>query len=63
MAKPLIFTISPLGTKTRRYERHCDDIPAAADAPSLDELFAKISAICSTFARQSPDADPASLYL
>ena len=43
---------------------HYDDIPAAADAPTLDELLAKISAMAlDLLPDDHPDIDPASLYL
>jgi hypothetical protein len=46
MAKPLIFTISAAWDgQAGVWTGHCDDIPAAADAPTLDELQAKISAM------------------
>ena len=43
---------------------HCDDIPAAADAPTLDELMAKISAMALDLLPDNhPDVDPASLFV
>jgi hypothetical protein len=46
MTKPLIFTISAAwDDEASVWTGHCDDIPAAADAPTLDELLAKISAM------------------
>ena len=46
MSKPLIFTISAAwDDEAAVWTGHCDDIPAAADAPTLDELLAKISAM------------------
>jgi hypothetical protein len=46
MAKPLIFTISAAwDDEATVWTGHCDDIPAAAVAPTLDELLAKISAM------------------
>jgi hypothetical protein len=65
MLKPVIFTI----TATRDDEAsvwsgHCDDIPAAADAPSLDELLAKMSAMTLDLLPDNhPDVDPASVFL
>jgi hypothetical protein len=45
-AKPVIFTISAAWDEEASvWSGHCDDIPAAADAPTLDELLAKISAM------------------
>src|SRR3954469_1203938 len=46
MSKPVIFTISAAwDDEASVWTGHCDDIPAAADAPTLDELLAKISAM------------------
>jgi hypothetical protein len=43
---------------------HCDEIPAAADAPTLDELLAKISAMALDLLPDNhPEVDPASLFL
>ena len=46
MARPVIFTISAVwDDEASLWSGHCDDVPAAADAPTLDELLAKISAM------------------
>jgi hypothetical protein len=46
MSKPVIFTISAAwDAEASVWSGHCDDIPAAADAPTLHELLAKISAM------------------
>ena len=46
MSKPVIFTISAAwDDEASVWSGHCDDIPAAADAPTLDELLSKISAM------------------
>lgn len=65
MAKPTIFTISAVWDETASvWSGHCDDIPAAADAPSLDELLTKISAMALDMLPDNhPDIDPATLYL
>ena len=43
---------------------HCYDIPAAADAATLDELLAKISAMARDLLPDNhPGVDPASLFL
>ena len=65
MSKPTIFTISTIWDEDASvWSGHCDDIPAAADATSLDELLAKISAMAlDVLPDNHPDADPASLYL
>ncbi len=47
-----------------RRSKHCDDIPAAADAPTLDELLAKMSAMALDLLPDNhPEIDPASLFL
>jgi len=46
MSKPTIFTITATwDDEASVWVGHCDDIPAAADAPTLDELLAKINAM------------------
>ncbi|SNB55636.1 protein of unknown function [Rhodoplanes sp. JGI PP 4-B12] len=56
MSKPVIFTISAAwDDEASVWSGHCDDIPAAADAPTLDELLAKISAMALDL---SPDNHP-----
>jgi hypothetical protein len=43
---------------------HCDDIPAAADAPTLDGLLAKIAVMALDLLPDNhPGVDPASVYL
>ena len=65
MPKPIIFTISAAwDDETSLWSGHCDDIPAAADAKTLDELLAKISAMAlDVLPDNHPDIDPASLFL
>jgi hypothetical protein len=65
MAKPVIFTISAVwDDESSVWSGHCDDIPAAADAPMLDELLSKISAMALDLLPDNhPDIDPASLFL
>jgi Domain of unknown function (DUF1902) len=42
MSKPVIFTISAAwDDEAAVWTGHCDESPAAADAPTLDELLAK----------------------
>ncbi|MBV9548185.1 MAG: DUF1902 domain-containing protein [Alphaproteobacteria bacterium] len=64
-AKPTIFTVTAAwDAEASVWTGHCDDIPAAADAPTLDELLAKISAMAlDVLADNHPGVDPASLYL
>ena len=46
MSRPVIFTVSASWDhEASVWSGHCDEIPAAADAPTLDELLAKISAM------------------
>ena len=61
MSKPVIFTISAAwDDEASVWSGHCDDIPAAADAPTLDELLAKISAMALDLLPDNhPDVDPA----
>jgi hypothetical protein len=65
MDKPVIFTITAAwDAEADVWAGHCDDIPAAADAPTLDELFTKISAMALDLLPDNhPGIDPASLYL
>jgi hypothetical protein len=65
MSKPIIFTISAVWDEEASvWSGHCDDIPAAADAASLDELLSKMSAMAiDVLPDNHPDVDPASLYL
>jgi hypothetical protein len=65
MSKPVIFTISASWDDAEGvWTGHCDEVPAAADAPTLDELLARISAMTlDLLAENHPDVDPASVYL
>lgn len=65
MPKPVIFTISATwDDEASVWSGYCGDIPAAADAPTLDELLAKISAMALDLLPDNhPDIDPAALYL
>jgi hypothetical protein len=65
MSRPVIFTISAAWDQEASvWSGHCDDIPAAADAPTLDELLDKISAMALDLLPDNhPDADPESLIL
>lgn len=65
MSKPVIFTISAAwDDEASVWTGHCDDVPAAADAATLDELLAKISAMALDLLPDNhPDIDPASLFL
>lgn len=63
MSKPVIFTISAAWDQEAAvWSGHCDDIPA--DAPTLDELLAKISAMAlDLLPHNHRGVDPASLFL
>jgi len=65
MTKPVIFTISAVwDADASVWSGHCDDIPAAADAPTLDALFDKMSAMAlDVLPDNHPEIDPASLFL
>jgi hypothetical protein len=65
MSKPEIFTISAAwDDEASVWSGHCDDIPAAADAATLDELLSKISAMTLDLLPDNhPGVDPASLFL
>jgi hypothetical protein len=65
MSKPVIFTISASWDQEASvWTGHCDDIPAAADAPTLDELLAKISAMALDLPPDNhPEVDPSDLFV
>ena len=65
MTKPTIFTIAASwDDEASFWTGHCDDIPAAADAPTLDELLEKITAMALDLLPDNhPEIDPASLYV
>ena len=65
MSKPVIFTISAVwDAEASLWSGHCDDIPAAADAPTLDSLLSKISAMAlDLLPHNHPGIDPSSLYV
>ncbi len=65
MNKPVIFTISAVwDAEESVWSGHCDEIPAAADAPTLDALLAKISAMALDLLPDNhPGIDPAALFL
>jgi hypothetical protein len=65
VTKPVIFTISATwDADASVWSGHCDDIPAAADAPTLDELLAKISAMTLDLLPDNhPGVDPSSVFL
>ena len=65
MTKPVIFTISAVWDEEAAvWTGHCDEVPAAADARTLDDLLAKISAMTLDLLPDNhPGIDPSSVYL
>lgn len=65
MSKPVIFTISAIwDDEASVWSGHCDDIPAAADAPTLDGLLDKISSMALDLLPDNhPEVDPEALFL
>ena len=65
VSKPVIFTVSAIWDEEESvWSSHCDEIPAAADAPTLDELLAKISAMALDLLPDNhPEIDPGNLFL
>ena len=63
--RPTIFTVSAQwDPEANVWTGHCDDIPAAAAAQSLDELLAKISSMALDLLPDNhPDVDPANLFI
>lgn len=63
--KPVIFTVSAQwDADAAVWAGHCDDIPAAADAETLDELLDKITAMALDLLPDNhPDIDPANLFI
>jgi hypothetical protein len=61
----VIFTISAVwDEKASVWSGHCDEIPAAADAPTLDELLAKITSMTLDLLPDNhPGVDPRSVFL
>ena len=65
MSKPVIFTISAAwDPEASVWTGYCDNIPAAADAPTLDGVLEKISAMALDLLPDNhPDIAPESLFL
>jgi Domain of unknown function (DUF1902) len=65
LSKPVIFTISAAWDQEASvWSGHCDDIAAAADAPTLDGLLEKISAMALDLLPDNhPGVAPEQLYL
>ncbi len=65
MAKPVIFTVSAIwDAEASVWSGHCDELPAAADAATLDELFEKISRMALDIAPDNhPDIAPELMFI
>jgi predicted RNase H-like HicB family nuclease len=65
MSKPTIFTVSAIWDEEASvWSGHCDDIPGAADAATLDELLAKISAMALDLLPDNhPGINPSSVFV
>jgi Domain of unknown function (DUF1902) len=65
MTKPVIFTVSAIwDAEADVWSGHCDEIPAAADAPTLDGLMDKISQIALDLAPDNhPGIEPGSIFI
>jgi len=65
MTKPLIFTVTASWDEEASvWTGHSDALPAAADAPTLDELLAKISEMAlDVLPDNFPGVDSGSVYL
>jgi hypothetical protein len=65
MSKPVVFTISAAwDDEASVWSGYCGDIPAAANAPTLDELLAKMSAMAlGLWPDNHPGVEPSSVFL
>ena len=65
MAKPVIFTVTAIwDAEANVWSGHCDEIPAAADAPTLDALLKKISQMALDLAPDNhPEIEPESIFI
>ncbi len=65
MTKPMIFRVSAIwDAEANVWSGHCDEIPAAADAPTLDGLLEKISQMALDVAPDNyPDVEPQSIFI
>lgn len=65
MMRPVIFTISAIwDNEAAVWSGHCDAVPVAADASTLDGLLEKIAAkTLDVLPDNHPGVDPASVYL
>jgi Domain of unknown function (DUF1902) len=65
VAKPVIFTVSAIwDAEANVWSGHCDEIPVAADASTLDGLLEKVSQMALDLAPDNhPDVDPNSIFI
>jgi Domain of unknown function (DUF1902) len=65
VTKPVIFSISAAwDDEASVWSGYCDAIPAAADAPTLDGLLEKITAMALDILPDNhPGVDPSSVFL
>jgi hypothetical protein len=65
MTKPVIFTVSAIwDADANVWSGHCDEIPAAADAPTLDQLLEKVSTMALDLAPDNhPGAELGSIFI
>ena len=65
MAKPVIFVVSAVWDgEANVWSGYCEEIPAAADASTLDELLEKISEMALDPAPDDDaDVDPNSIFI
>jgi hypothetical protein len=65
MAKPVIFTVSAVWDgEANVWSGHCDDLPAAADGATLDELLEKMSRMALDVAPDNhPEVDLESIFI
>ena len=65
MSKPVIFTVTALWDEEAKvWSGHCDDIPAAADAATLDELLTNVSRMALDLAPDNhPGLAPESIFI
>jgi hypothetical protein len=65
MSRPVIFTVSATwDAKATVWSGYCDEIPAAADAPTLDGVLEKVSRMALDLAPDNhPDVAPEAIFI
>lgn len=65
MTKPVIFTVTAIwDAEANVWSGHCNEIPVAADAATLDELLEKVSLMALDVAPDNhPDVDPETMFI